>query len=263
MQHVAADRRDAIRGERFAGRRVLVTGGGRGIGRAVALGFAAQGAAVAVAARTTEQVDTVAAEVEAFGVQALSLTCDVSDEHQVARTVEAVVDVLGGIDVLINAAGSFDLGPTRDFPSGRARALLETNIVGTYLCCREAGGRMLDAGGGRIVNFASLLSFTAFPERALYAASKGGVLQLTRSLGVEWAARGVNVNAVAPGMVKIETPHPADLDEDEIISRIPARRRGSPADLVGPVLFLASEDAAYIFGQTIVVDGGWLSYGYL
>lgn len=247
----------------FDGRRVLVTGGGRGIGRAVALGFAAAGAQVAVAARTTDQVDAVTAEVAALGVQSLALTCDVSDEHEVTRMVGAVVDAFGGIDVLINAAGLFDLGPTENFSADRARALVNTNVIGTYLCCREVGGRMLDAGGGRIVNFASLLSFTAFPERALYAATKGGVLQLTRALGVEWAARGINVNAVAPGMIKIETPHPAALDEDEIINRIPARRRGRTADVVGPVLFLASEDAAYIYGQTIVVDGGWLSYGYL
>lgn len=259
----SVDRSELVMGSRFAACRVLVTGGGRGIGRAVALGFAAQGAAVAVAARTTDQVEAVAGEIADLGTSAFSLTCDVSDEQQVACAVETVVDELGGIDVLINAAGLFDLGSTEDFSAERARALLEANIIGTYLCCREVGGRMLDVGSGRIVNFASLLSFTAFPKRALYAASKGGVLQLTKALGVEWASRGVNVNAVAPGMIKVETPHPAALNENEIVGRIPARRRGSPADLVGPVLFLASDDAAYINGQTIVVDGGWLSYGYL
>lgn len=249
--------------ERFAGRRVLVTGGGRGIGRAVALGFAAEGAAVAVAARTADEVGAVAGELAESGTRALAVTCDVSDEDQVDTCFDRVLDAFGGLDVVINAAGVFDLGPTEDYAAGAARALLETNVVGTFLCCRAAGRHMLANGGGRIVNFASLLSFTAFPERALYAASKGGVLQLTKALGIEWAARGVNVNAVAPGMIKIETPHPSALGEDEIVRRIPAGRRGATADLVGPVLFLSSDDAGYICGQTLVVDGGWLSYGYL
>lgn len=243
--------------------RVVVTGGGRGIGRAVALGFAERGAQVALMARTAAQVESVAAEIEALGAESLALPADVGDERQVLRCAERVTETFGGVDVLVNAAGLFDLGPTTEFSVDDARGLLDTNVIGTFLTCKVFGRHLLEQGHGKIVNFCSLLSYTAFPERALYAASKGGVLQLTRSLGVEWAARGVNVNAVAPGMIRIETPHPAALTEDAIVGRIPAGRRGRPQDIVGPVLFLASPEADYINGQTLVVDGGWLSYGYL
>jgi NAD(P)-dependent dehydrogenase (short-subunit alcohol dehydrogenase family) len=243
--------------------RVVVTGGGRGIGRAVALGFAARGAQVAVLARTRSQVTSVAGEIEERGAEGLAVPVDVGDEPAMREAAAQVVDTFGGVDVLVNAAGVFDLGPTTGFPLDSARALLDTNVLGTFLACKTFGTHLLEQGHGKVVNFCSLLSYTAFPERALYAASKGGVLQLTCALGVEWAARGVNVNAVAPGMIRIETPHPAALDEDAIVGRIPARRRGRPEDIVGPVLFLASPEADYIHGQTLVVDGGWLSYGYL
>ena len=243
--------------------RVVVTGGGRGIGRAVALGFAARGARVAVLARTESQVKSVAGEIEELGTESVAVAVDVADEAAMGEAAEQVVGRFGGLDVLVNAAGVFDLGPTTGFPVDSARTLLDTNVVGTFLACKIFGRHLLEQGHGKVVNFCSLLSYTAFPERALYAASKGGVLQLTRSLGVEWAPHNVNVNAVAPGMIRIETPHPAALDEDAIVGRIPSRRRGRPADIVGPVLFLASPEADYINGQTLVVDGGWLSYGYL
>jgi NAD(P)-dependent dehydrogenase (short-subunit alcohol dehydrogenase family) len=253
---------------RFTDRTVLVTGGGRGIGRAVALAFAREGARVAVASRTRDQVERVAAEIADTGPHgALALRCDVSRAEDVRAAVDRVTDRWGPVDVLVNCAGLFSMGDSESVPEADARALLETNAMGTLLMSQEVGRGMLDRGRGRIVNFASLLSFTAFPGRAAYAASKGAVLQLTRVLGVEWAAKGVTVNAVAPGMIRVETPHPAveagALAEDEIVGRIPMGRRGRPEDITGPVLFLASEDAAYVTGQTLVVDGGWLSYGYL
>ena len=263
---VAAAPRPAPAG-RFTGQTVLVSGGGRGIGRAVALAFAREGARVAVASRTTAQVDRVAAELRDEGAEAVALTCDVSSAAQVRATVRAMTDRWGPVDALVNCAGVFSMGPSESTDEADSRELFDTNALGTLLMCQEFGRAMLEQNQGRIINFASLLSFTAFPQRAAYAASKGAVLQMTRVLGVEWASRGVRVNAVAPGMIRIETPHPAvaagSLAEDEIVQRIPMGRRGRPEDITGAVLFLASDDAAYITGQTLVVDGGWLSYGYL
>lgn len=252
---------------RFAGSVVLVTGGGRGIGRAVALGFAAEGAAVVVCSRTGSQCAEVAEEIRALGARALDLVVDVTRVDDVRSAVQRVVDEFGGIDVCVNCAGVFAMTPAAQTSTEVFRQLVDTNLGGTYTTCREVGAVMLERGRGKIINFASLLSFTAFPGRAGYAASKGGVLQLTKVLGIEWAAAGINVNAVAPGMIRIETPHPevvaGALTEDAIVTRIPAGRRGVPSDIVGPVLFLASGDADYVHGQTLVVDGGWLSNGYL
>lgn len=253
---------------RFDGRTVLVTGGGRGIGRACALAFAREGADVSLISRTRTELESVSDEVGRLtGVPARWRSADVGQDEQVVRAVGELTEQTGGFDVLVNAAGAFAMGPSEETGTDVVQQMLATNALGTILVCREVGRTMLERGGGRIVNFASLLSFTAFPGRTAYAASKGAVLQATRALGVEWASRGITVNAVAPGMIRIETVHPAvaagALHEDEIVRRIPMGRRGVPGDVTGPVLFLASDDAAYITGHTVVVDGGWLSYGYL
>lgn len=256
------------RGGRFAGHTVLITGGGRGIGRACALAFAREGARLVLASRTPEQLRQVAGEIaDLGGAPAQCVPMDVSRADQVRAGVAEGVDLSGPIDVLVNCAGLFAMGASESMEDAEAAMLLNTNALGTFLVCKEVGRGMLARGRGRIVNFASLLSFTAFPGRAAYAASKGAVLQLTRVLGIEWASRGVAVNAVAPGMIRIETPHPAvavgELSEAEILRRIPIGRRGRPEDVSGAVLFLASAEAEYITAQTLVVDGGWLSYGYL
>jgi 2-dehydro-3-deoxy-D-gluconate 5-dehydrogenase len=252
---------------RFAGARVVVIGGGRGIGRQIALAFAAEGATVAVASRTADQVASTAAALSGLGGAVLGIPCDVREATQIDELRDEVVDTFGGVDVLVNAAGVFAMGPTTEFNEETAREIMDINIMGTFLSCRSFGSVMLPQGHGKVINFGSLLSFTGFPQRAVYAASKGAVLQFTRSLAIEWAPHGLQVNAVAPGMIEIETPHPAisagQLNGEQIVERIPAGRRGLPQDIVGPVLFLASRDADYMCGQTLVVDGGWLSYGYL
>lgn len=153
-------------------------------------------------------MNAVADELRQLGSDALAVSCDVAEPAAVHRAVDQVETAFDSIDILVNAAGVFAMGPTEDFPTATSRALLDTNVLGTLEMCRAVSSGMLRRGDGRIINFASLLSFTAFPGRASYAASKGAVLQLTRSLGIEWAAQGIRVNAIAPGMIKIETPTP-------------------------------------------------------
>lgn len=254
---------------RFRGRRVLVTGGGRGIGRECALAFAREGAAVAVLSRTADELRAVSAELEAVTDRPAPWSVvDVADPDQVTQGIGELAEQVGGaFDTLVNCAGVFEMGPTLDLDPQRTTDLVAVNAIGPLLVSRAVAGPMIEAGFGRIVHFASLLSYTAFPGRAAYAASKGAIAQTIKALAVEWAEFGVTVNGVAPGMIRIETPHPAvtagTLTEDAIVRRIPMRRRGTPADVTGAVRFLVSNEAEYITGHTIVVDGGWLSYGYL
>jgi 2-deoxy-D-gluconate 3-dehydrogenase len=252
---------------RFEGKKALVTGGGRGLGKAIALALGAEGAAVAVFSRTADPLVEVVAEIRRHGGSGLAITGDARARPDVERAVAETVETFGQLDILVNCAGTFRMGPSVDATLEEWHEIIDTNLTGTYLFCQAAGRLMLSYGEGKIINFASLLSFVAFPERAAYAASKGGVLQLTRVLGVEWIKGGVNVNAIAPGMISVETPHPLSTQDDDIgrkfRARVPIGRLGKTSDIVGPTLFLASADADYIAGQVLVVDGGWLSYGYV
>lgn len=252
---------------RFSGKASLVTGGGRGLGKAVASALAAEGADVAVLSRTELELEAVAQEIHEHGGRALAITGDVRHPPDAERAVEATLSCFGRIDILINCAGVFNVSSSLETEIEEWQSILDTNLTGTFRFCQAAGRVMSKHGGGKIVNFGSLLSFIAFPGRAAYAASKAGVVQLTRVLGIEWIRQGVNVNAVVPGMIRIETRHPlverGELTEERITARIPAGRRGEPRDIVGPTLFLASPAADYIVGQTLVVDGGWLANGYV
>lgn len=245
----------------------LITGAGRGIGRGLALGFAREGAYVVLVSRTSQELEDVAAEARALGVQALAIAADVRDEPAVQAAVDAAVGQFGHIDVLLNAAGIPMVAPTAELPLEHWRRAIDINLTGTFLCCRAAGGVMLAQGSGSIINIGSIHSFQGIPMRAAYAASKGGVLQFTRSLAVEWAPYGVRVNMIAPGWIR--TPLQDDLvaqgklDRAPIIARTPARRIGEVSDLVGPAVFLASEESAFVIGEMLVVDGGWGVYGFL
>ena len=244
----------------------LITGAGRGIGRAIARGFAREGARVVLAARNEGQLAEAARQIERDGGEAITVTVDVTNQAQVEAACRNVIDRLGRIDILVNSAGINAVGPSEQVPLAEWHAVVETNLTGTFLCSRIMGERMLAAGRGSIINLASLLSFTAFPGRASYAASKGGVLQLTRVLAVEWAARGVRVNALAPGYIRTELmtslAQQGKIDMSRIPGRTPLGRIGEVEDVVGPAIFLASDESAYVTGHTLVVDGGWLAYGY-
>ena len=244
------------------GKVALVTGGGRGLGKGMALALAGAGADVAVAARTRAQVERTAAEIERLGRRGLPLVADVRDPGSVEEMVGLTVEKLGGLDVLVNAAGVNRRVPSLEVTPEIWDEIVDTNLKGTFFASRAAARAMRERGGGKIINIASLASEIGLPRRVPYTAAKSGVLGLTRALAVEWAPYNIQVNAIGPGYFRTEMTEPLFRDEEWVkglLSRIPAGRAGIPEDLAGAVVFLASRASDYITGQIIYVDGGFLA----
>ena len=242
------------------GRVALVTGATRGMGAAIAVGLAEAGADVAVHGNTRSP-DETCARVRAHGRRALAVTGDLADPATPERLVRETIAGLGGLDVLVNNAGTIRRAPAADTSDEDWLAVVGVNLHGSFRACRAAGRHMLARGHGKIVNVASLLAFQGGILVPGYAASKGGVAQLTKALANEWAGKGVNVNAIAPGYIR--TDNTAALQADatrsrQILERIPAGRWGEPADVVGAAVFLCSPASDYVHGHVLVVDGGWM-----
>jgi 2-dehydro-3-deoxy-D-gluconate 5-dehydrogenase len=240
----------------LTGRRALVTGGSGGIGGGLARALADFGARVAVLGRS-ERVDEVASDLGGVGIHA-----DLGDRDDLQRGFAEAVDGLGGLDVLVNAHGIGRASEAVEHELADWDDVLEVNLTATFQLCRLAGRIMLDQGQGKIVNIASLTSFQGGIRVPSYAASKGGVATLTMALANEWAAHGVNVNAIAPGYVRTELNARIWRDDPArtaaIDARIPAGRWAEPADLGGAVVFLSSAASDYVHGVVLPVDGGWL-----
>ena len=242
------------------GRVALVTGAGTGIGAAIAHALAAAGADVACHGNKHVPSDT-AAEIGKLGRRAAVLTGDVRQPETADALVESTVRELGAIDILVNNAGTIRRAPAVDYKDEDWAAVLDINLTATFRLCRAAGRVMVPRGRGKIVNISSLLAFQGGITVPAYAASKGGVAQLTKALANEWAGKGVNVNAIAPGY--IHTDNTAALAADpvrnrQITERIPAGRWGEPADLGGAAVFLSAPASDYVSGHVLVVDGGWM-----
>jgi NAD(P)-dependent dehydrogenase (short-subunit alcohol dehydrogenase family) len=250
------------------GRRALVTGGGRGIGRAVALDLARAGAAVAVAARTSAEVESVAAEARRLGAEAAALVADVARPEAVKEMFRAAGEAIGVIDILVCGAGVAPSAPVVKTTEEQWRAALETNLSGCFYCLREALGPMAEQGWGRAVAVASIAGKTGYPYIAAYAASKHGVLGLVKCAALEVAAQGVTVNAVCPGYVDTpmtdasvariaeKTGHPPDALRKRLEEMSPQKRLMTSEEVSALVLYLCGEEARGITGQALSLDGG-------
>ena len=249
---------------RLEGKTAVITGGTSGIGRALSLGLADAGADVIATARRQAQVDFTADEIEARGRKTLRIPSDVCDRTSLEAVAAATLAEFGKVDILVNCAGIIRRTPTLTLPEEEWNNILDTNLTGTLRACQVFGKLMLERGYGRIVNIASLNTFVALTEVAAYAASKAAVASLTRSLAVEWSKKGVTVNAIAPGVFVTElnqkllnsTPR-----GQELLMRTPMGRFGKTEELIGAAVFLASDGASFVTGQTLPVDGGFLASG--
>lgn len=243
----------------------LVTGAGRGIGRALAIGLAEAGADVALFARTSSDIEEVAAEIRALGRQAYPFQVDVTSREQIETAVGQIIETTGRLDILINNAGMNIRSQALAVTDEEWDTIMQTNLKSAFLCAQIAGGHMKEQGYGRIINIASVAGQVALRTGVVYAATKAAMIQMTKVLALEWGKFGINVNSIGPWYFKTSLTEKILANPDflaDVIARTPLQRVGELEELVGPAVFLASDAANYVTGQTLFVDGGMTIYGF-
>lgn len=239
----------------------LITGAASGIGRGIALRFAAEGAQTIVADINEQRALEAVQEIEKSGGAAVQLHIDVSDRTSVDAAVNAAIDEFGHIDVLVANAGIADRAPFLEYPLEAWEKIIRVNLTGCFLCGQAAGRVMAKRGAGRIINLASVSGQQGGTGRAAYGASKAAVINLTQTMAIELAPHGITVNAIAPGPVQVERTSHSPAQRQAFLSRMAIKRYGAPGDIAAAAVFLASDDAAFITGHTLNVDGGFHAAG--
>jgi 2-deoxy-D-gluconate 3-dehydrogenase len=249
----------------LTGRVAIVTGGNGGIGLGMARGLASAGASVVVAARRHDRNEAAVDELTQLGAEAIAVWLDVRDESSVAALMQRTIERFGRLDVLVNNAGTNIRRQPQDMTLDEWNTVLETNLTSAFLCSRDAYPNLKAAGGGKIINIGSMMSIFGTPFAPAYAASKGGIVQLTKSLATAWAEDHIQVNAILPGWIDTELTRSGrqELPEfyNRVLGRIPDGRWGEEQDMAGIAVFLASSASDYITGAAIPVDGGYASLG--